>query len=142
MEMIRNVLLFGLIENFILLLFFKVMMDNRNVKLWQVLLSVPICMISFYIPFPFAKQLLGILFFVAYLIIIKTDIKKAIISVIYGFLYLLCVEMIVCFILEILKIVDLTNIKNDYDKFIFMLPIRAIEFFIIFVIYKIKHKEK
>lgn len=137
LEVLKEFLLFGVVENFIILMWFYFMMEIKQVKMWHIVPISTLCIISCFIVFPFGKQIFGIIIFLLYLFIICKNIKRSIISTISGFLFLLCSEAIICVVLEIVFGIILSD-YSTFEKLKFILSIRFVEVFIILFYYIIK----
>lgn len=122
--MIVEFLLFGVIEVFILLMFYKYVGDINNVKMWH---GIILC-ILFYavglINFPFVKQIGMIVVMIIYLFVLNNKINVKI--VLMSSLYLLCIEILFSIFYELLLIIDLSNTSLNF-KFLYMIPIRLTE---------------
>ena len=127
-ELLKEFLLFGYIEIIILLMFYRIVGNIREVKYWHSLIISPLYFICGLITIPFMKQILMIVLMFVYLYILTKKLKFKII--IYSSLFLLCIEMIICSILDVLNLVDLTSTEIKY-KIILMIPIRLIEVLLI-----------
>lgn len=127
-ELLKEFLLFGYIEIIILLMFYKIVGNIREVKYWHSLIISPLYFICGLMTIPFMKQILMIVLMFMYLFILTKKLKFKII--ICSSLFLLCIEMIICSILDVLSLVDLTSTEAKY-KIILMIPIRVVEVLLI-----------
>jgi hypothetical protein len=136
-EVLKEFLLFGVVEVFILLMFYKYVGKIDKVKYWHGLILCPLFFIVGLIQFPYAKQIGMIVIMIAYLYLIskKLNIKVVVLSS----LYLLVVEMIFCILLDFSIGFNFTEL-NTMNKFFVMIPIRLIELLLIFI-YKRRHKD-
>ena len=139
MNTLIGFLLFGTVEVFILLMFYKVVGGIKEIKYWHGLILCPILLLLNIFQFPFVKQITSMMLFLIYMMVIsdKTLWYKVKI-IIASFLYLLVVEMVLCGILEVLTPIDLTKVSG-ISKFLFLLPIRAVEIMGIYLFYRRKN---
>lgn len=129
MEVLKSFILFGIIENFILLMFYKYVGRIDKVRYWHLIIICPIVIFLSLLQIPFMKQLSSIIVIVAYLSILNKKISKDIFKiVILSFIYLLLIEMVFCATLDFLKVIDLTKI-DIFQRFVLMIPIRLVEIF-------------
>lgn len=111
----------------------------NNIKMIDAFLCGFIIWASAMIPIPFFKQILYIIIASMYLLIIrKVKFLKSIKFISLGLLYLLIFEVILCFILEeILKIV-LTDLSLS-TRLLYLIPIRIIQVLILYIIKRCSH---
>jgi hypothetical protein len=127
-EVLKEFLLFGVIEIFILLSFYKYVGKLDKVKYWHELILSQLFFIMGLIQFPFAKQIGMIVVMIAYLYVISEKVNIKIVA--FSFIYLLAIEMIICMLLDITIGFDFT-ILTSVEKFIIMIPIRILEILLI-----------
>ena len=137
-EILKEFLLFGVIEIFILLMFYKYVGKIEKVKYWHGLVLCPMFFVVGLIQFPYAKQIGMMIIMIAYLSAIS---KKANIKIVlFGALYLLVIEMIFCMLYDLSNIVDLFLLKNDIIyKFLYLIPVRLTEI-IFLILYNLKRR--
>jgi len=134
-EVLKEFLLFGVIEIFILLMFYKYVGEINKVKYWHGLVLSPILLLLGFMDIPFMNQISSILVMTIYLMAVdKKEFLKIIRTVFIGFLYLLCIETIICVFYDFVLMVDLKTISS-FIKFLYMIPIRIIEILLI-LLYK------
>ena len=126
MEILKSFILFGIVEVFIVLYFMKAVGKVDKIRYWHMLILCPLYLFCGYLNIPFSKQMGMLVITSVYFYIIAKDIKKGIVYSLIAMLYMLCIEMMVCSLLDVLRIVDLTKI-DIYKKFLLMIPIRALE---------------
>ncbi len=129
-EVLKEFLLFGVIEVFILLMFYKYVGKIDKVKYWHGLVLCPLFFVVGLIQFPYTKQLGMIIIMVVYLYVIIKKLNFRI--VMFSSLYLLVIEMIFCVLLDITIGFNFTML-NIINKFLVMIPIRFVEVSLIFV---------
>ena len=113
LELIKEFLLFGIVEDLVLVCWFKWICKVKNVKYWHALLFIIPSILVGFLNIPYTKQLFACLFLVVYLIFINKGFNKFYIKyVLSAMIYLLISESIICIPLDIFKIVDL----SIYDK--------------------------
>lgn len=132
-ELFKEFLLFGVVEVFIVLMFYKKIGKVVKVRYWHILLLSPIIIFLNILQIPYTKQLSSMIVFVVYLYLInKQSIKNIFKLVILSFLYLLCVEAVLCLFIEFFTTLKIQSI-GLFDKFIFMIPMRIVEILIIII---------
>ena len=136
-ELLKEFLLFGYIEIIILLMFYKIVGNIREVKYWHSLIISPFVMLCGLLTIPYVKQIGVILIMIIYLVYITKLFNRNLKLVTISILYLLVIEMIISMILDIIFGFDFTTITS-IEKLFIMFPIRILE---ITIIYKYK-KEK
>ena len=122
-EVLKEFLLFGVVEVFILLMFYKYVGKIDKVKYWHGLILCPLFFIIGLIQFPYAKQIGMIVIMIAYLYVIskKLNVKVVVLSS----LYLLIFEVIFSVIYTIIEFDITTN--SVYDRFLLFIPIITME---------------
>ena len=109
-EVMKSFILFGVIENFIVFMFLAKVCKVK-IRYIESFYLIPIFLIVGCLNIPFCKQIFGILIISIYLYKkCKIDMIKAIGYTLLSFLYLLCVEMMICAPLDLLNIIDLTKL--------------------------------
>lgn len=137
LEVIKNYLLFGVVENIIIFMFLR-HIYKLNVRYLEVFYLSPLFIFASIFNIPFGRQLFGVFIIILYIVIKnKTKIINSIKYTIVSFMYLLCVEMLICAPMDMILSIDLTKTK-DIDKFFWLIPIRAIEVSLIFIYKKYK----
>jgi len=135
LEVVKNYLLFGVVENLVIFMFLRNVCKVSQVK-YRDLIPLSLLFVLFgSITIPFVKQILGLITLLAYLKIVSKEsfiscLKKSTMS----FMYLLIIEVISNIILEVLLKIDLSIIDMN-DKFLLMIPIRIVEVGLI-ILYK------
>jgi hypothetical protein len=128
-ELLKEFLLFGYIEIIILLMFYKIVGNVREVKYWHSLIISPLYFICGLITIPFMKQILMIIISIIYLKQISKKIKLKIVFL--SFVYLLVLEMSISMIYELVLNFDLSTLNSIKSKCLYLLPIRVLELGII-----------
>lgn len=141
LEVVKNYLLFGVVENIVIFMFLRNVCKVNQVK-YRDLIPLSLLFVLFgSITIPFVKQTLGLITLFAYLKIVSKEsfigcLKKSTMS----FMYLLCIEMIFSITLELVFKKD-ASLFCTFDKFMIMIPMRFIEISIV-LLYNKMHKEK
>ena len=132
-EMLIEFLLFGTVEVFILLMFYKTVGGFKTVKYWHGILLCPVFYMFGLVPFPFVKQISMMIVMAIYLLVVSKENTLKVIKVcLLGFMYLLLIETILFFLYGIVVSYDFT--QNTLIKFLFILPVRIVEILIIYLI--------
>lgn len=133
LEVIQNYLLFGVVENLVIFMFLRNVCRVSQVK-YRDLIPLSLLFVLFgSITIPFVKQILGLITLFAYLKIVSKEsfvscLKKSTMS----FMYLLTIETLCCVLVSCLFSVDITTLDR-YETFLYFIPIRVLELFIIFL---------
>ena len=138
MELLKSIIidfcLFSLIEGYIFCLFFEKIGGCKKFKWWQILiLAFGNCIISQIFP-PIIYQLLMILWMSVVLLIItknQNNLKYAF----YSMIFILIVEMNICFLYEYIINIDFSKLTN-FRLFIINIPLKIIEMVIIEIFFK------
>lgn len=124
--------LFSLIEGFILCKFYENIYKLSKFKIYQIfVLSIVNCLISEIFP-PLFYQIIIILWIGLFLKIFKKiDYKDGFIYGLFSMIFVLVTEMLYNFIIELFIGLDGFNM-NDLNLFLLIIPIKIIQFIIIF----------
>jgi hypothetical protein len=137
-EVLKEFLLFGVIEVFILLMFYKYGGKIDKVKYWHGLI---LCVFYFavgLIQMPFVKQISMIFGMFVYICILQKEIKLKYLKITFlSLIYLLCVEILYSIVCQIIFSEDLFNVVGFY-KFLLILPTRIIDILLILLYKKYK----
>lgn len=131
MNTLIGFLLFGTVEVFILLMFYKVVGGMKEIEYWHGLILCPILLILNIFQFPFVKQTTSMMLFLIYMMVVsdKTLWYKVKIIVV-SFLYLLVVETVVCVFIDLFTNFNM-NTDDLFWKFVYTLPMRISEIVIL-----------
>jgi len=134
-ELLKEFLLFGVIEIFILMMFCKYIGNISSIK-WRH--GIFICILGFIFGItniPFVKEIGLILIVIIYLYLLTKNIYLKI--SIYSFLYMLITEVIFSIIFSIILGNDFNfSLLDIKTKFLLFIPIRISEITLIIIYYK------
>ena len=140
-EVMKEFLLFGVVEVFIVLLFLKKVGCFDKIKYWHMVLLCPMWFACGFVTIPFGKQILTIITLFLYLSVINKKIKNCgyFKFITFSVLYILCFEVLFNCVIVFLFDIDMSEIYN-IEKFIYMIPLRFVCVISIFVYKKIKDR--
>ena len=126
-EVLKEFLLFGVVELFIILCFYKNIWGIKTIKYKHGFILVFGYFLFGVLSFPFIKQMGMILMFFVYLSVINKRICKLyFVCSVFALFYLLCIEAVVCLIYDLILKVEVSSLDNYY-RFLYVLPIRLVE---------------
>jgi len=142
---IKEFVLFNLIENLFIVLFF--LMFNK-IKENPMIIIVHVFMLSslntilkVLFSGSILMQLFGIIVIIIYFTsIYHVKISHSIITVIISFSILLVSEAIIVIFYLNITMIDMSKMSNDFNKFLWFIPIRILEYISLYILYLIKNK--
>ena len=135
-ELLKEFLLFGYIEIIILLMFYRIVGNIKEVKYWHSLIISPFVMICGLLTIPYARQIGVIFVMMIYLIYITKFFNRNLKLVTISILYLLVIEIMFSIFYELIFNIDLSIEISMIEKLSYMIPIRIFEISIIILLNK------
>ena len=129
-EVLKEFLLFGVVENFIIFLFVKSLTKREEIKYKHLFVIYLFSNIFVILNFPYVKQIFATIMFATYFkIVLKEKYITCLKLSAYGILYLLVIETIYFLIVELFFNLDGSTCSVS-TKFLLFIPCRIIEILI------------
>jgi len=146
MNGIQEFFYFDIWESFLMIFLMTIMIDIKISKEQYIFHAIMIGILDLLvfnlILIPIIQQIIGVLVYAIYFVFVfRINFTKSIIRTIEIFFIFFIIEMIFSIIMQYCFHISLMTFSNNILKFEYIIPLRMMEFILIYIIYKHNKKE-